>query len=276
MARIEILKNVSIDTGMKLQREATITDTTKAMFDFRSVWSGAAKNLNVGNTVKNLAFFDNTLSVAGSGSLTYVGKGMKFTEGAGKLRFSLPDDGVPKYTNTKWVTQFCLKIDKYSQASTGNNQLINIGSATGQTAASSNLSIVPIVGSDQISITGMNLYARGCWIQIQGSTAEFSVIQAAFKANENKLLHVAVSVDVGATTTAVSMYLNGVLAITRNVANPSTSITNTNKDLNANSAFPAHTACTMFRYRFDDLTSSTATITSLVASDYAACVAAFS
>lgn len=278
MARVEVLKNVSINTGVKLYREDTIQPTTKCLLDFRSKWAGAAKNLPVLSVIKNLTYYENSATVEGAGTLVYLNKGLKFVEGSGKLRINLHNDQIPKFTDKKWLVQFCVKLDKYGQASSGNNQLIAFSATNGLTATDTILGIQPVAAADQLSITSLNLIAHGTLSQINlaGATEEErNKVYPKFKAGENKFLHVAVHVDVGAVNTVTRLYLNREFILERSRANASSAITTVNNHLNANSALPAHTAGTYYRYRFDDMTNSILSVDELVALDYQACLAAF-
>lgn len=286
MARVEVLKNVSINTGVKLYREDTIQPTTKCLLDFRSNWSGAAKNLPVLSVIKNLAYYDNDAQVTSGHAIDvvpYLNKGLRFNQTNARCRITLHEDQAPKFTDQNWLAQFYLSPEIYSQAGSsetvgsGNNQLFHIGQNLGQGPADCILTINPIVGSDKKTLTGLNIFGRGIAIQItRSSSATGIAILDALSATTIKKTHIAVSVKVGAAQTALTLIVNNTLKLTNSANNVVTTIQNTKRNLNSDSGFPAVTEGTYYRYRFDDMTNSVLSVDELVALDYQACLTAFS
>lgn len=287
MARVEVLKNVSINTGVKLYREDTIQPTTKCLLDFRSKWAGAAKNLPVLGAIKNLAYYDNGAQITSTNAsdvVPYLNKGLRFNQTNARCRITLHEDHAPKFTDQNWLAQFYLSPELYSQAGSsetsgsGNNQLFHIGQNIGTTPADCILTINPIVASDKKTLTGLNIFGRGVAIQItrsNGSNAALAILDA-LSATTIKKTHIAVSVKIVAAQTTLTLIVNNTLKLTNSANNVVTTIQNTKRNLNSDSSFPAVTEGTYYRYRFDDMTNSVLSVDELVALDYQACLTAFS
>lgn len=287
MARVEVLKNVSINTGVKLYREDTIQPTTKCLLDFRSKWAGAAKNLPVLSVIKNLAYYDNIAQITsgyGNDVAPYLNKGLRFNQTNARCRITLHEDQAPKFTDQNWLAQFYLSPELYSQKGSSetvgspNNQLFHVGQNIGNAVEDCILTCLPVIASDRKTLTGLSLFARGVAFQFTrtGGSAETIALLDALSAAVGKKVHIAIAVKVGATNTDLTIIVNGTLKFTKSSANATTAITNTKRNLNTDGGFPTVTEGTYYRYRFDDLSVvGSLTISELVALDYAACLESF-
>lgn len=266
--RIEILKGLTITNGNKLYRETNINAGTRALFDFRTSWGGAAKTLTNTDVVNDLAYTTNTATVQSGGSqLTFVGNGMYFpsTTATQMARFSLSNNAVPKFTDTNWLAHFWIAPEKYSQSGNVNNQLFMFGIDNGFTAATTMLGCMVNTASDGLTPTYFNFAVRGVLFQVINNTALNTTLTASPTAEPTLL---SIQCNVVGSNTVFNLYLNGVLINTQTKANQAASFTATRNYLNAAGVYTSHNAGKYYRYKLDDLTQISKDVTTLIAEEY--------
>lgn len=268
MSRTEKLEDTVIDTGVKLYRESTMLPSTKALYDFRSGWSGAAKNIAANGTVKDLCYTNNVATIKGA-TLTYVGGGLKNTV-ANSARIDFPVASAPLFADTNWLVNFWYSPESYFAGSASDNTIFQIGSFSSFDYTKAILG-VRVFSTDGINITKIGFAVRGLYYDSTDAS-----ILALFAGASNKApVLVSVHYQLIGTTHTVKIYINGTLLMTRQATTNQPSITVTS--VSAFGTSPNWSMIgTFYRYKFDNLTLTAKSASELISTEYNTCVGVFS
>lgn len=268
MARVEKLKNVVINTGQKLYREHTIDENTVAMFDARSLWAGAGKNLVNGDEVKDLTYNAIKYKVENTTiPISFHNNGLRFAVNAAqKGRIDISKEGTPNHLDEDWVCQFWVSIEKYAEAS-ANNVVFTCGSMSSWYFPSAICALAVGVSSDLVTPIALRFSVCGSAATINDADS-----LALFTGSANmQPIHVAVHAKIVDTTTQIKIYLNNVLKLSQN--SPKSSTITTDNTINCfNNPNVGHNkaqlAATYYRYRFDKIVSGGISASDLIALEY--------
>lgn len=264
MGLITVLKDVTLKNGTKLQREPTINEGTRALFDFRSKWSGVADTLPASSFVKSLTY--NAATMKSDGVIRTIGGALYFYAVGQTLNIS--DDAIPTFKDTNWLLQFWFNPEKYIQAGTFNNQIINISSNPVWSYPSAMCAINLQMSADITVPERIDFAVRGKIISLSDITTIAKFTASATR----KPMLVSIHYKYGVTTDLIEIYTDGTLLTSIETAPVKTEIAlSFQKWLNASPAYPQGITGKFYRYRLDDLTQTDRTAAELIALEYTQC-----
>ena len=260
MSKIEQLKNVVIDTGTKLYRESTMLTSTKALYDFRSGWAGAAKNITANGTVKDLCYTNNVATIKGA-TLTYVGGGLRNAVQNG-ARIDFPVASAPLFADTNWLVNIWYSPEGYFAGAASDNTIFQIGSFASFDYTKA-MCAVRVFSTDGINITKIGFAVRGLYYE---STDSATLALFAGATNKTPIL-MSVHYQLIGGTHYVRIYLNGALFMSRSTTTTVPTITPTS--VSAFGTAPNWSLTGKFyRYKLDNLLTSTNSAADIINTEY--------
>ncbi len=258
MARIEILKDVVINTGHKLFREDTIRNGTKAFYDFRSKWSGAGVSSNVAaNTeIKNLAEDQSVkLSTLIASSVNAKGA-VNFTK-TQKI-FNPAANNFPSWGDDNWLVQGWFKLSSLTAATAAPLFCVSNGVDWDY-----NNAIAAIYIESDSSGNYSHCLAGGLGVQLLTSKSISDQYLPNFNPFDLHLYSLHQSVDPTTNQIVMSLYIDGEL-VRSNTASRAPA-----KTLNHFALTSGLMSGEFYRYRYDNLSQSNIEARELINIEYA-------
>lgn len=268
MSKAERLLLASIPTSERLYHYPSINPGTLGLVDMKSVWSGAAKNLAVGATIKNLCYVTDPATV-GAVALTYdaTAGGMTFV-GTGLEAVKMPIAFIPTSAMTHYMHTYWLKVTPTNAGANGfSNATLGIGVGYG-TAANSLLQLTPTTSSGT---------ATGVSLTVHGVTLTVNAILPLYDGNIHQFAVEYIRSSDG-TQFMFNVYIDGVniyTSIYRNVVAYPAGTINVNS-VGCQSTYTRTYAGKFYRARMDDLTLTTKSALTILAEDTASVAGRFS
>lgn len=264
MGLITVLKDVSLSNGAKLQRESTIDDGTRALFDFRSKWSGVDGSVKYRSQIKALTY--NNATLTSELAIPFVNTGIYFTVNSQILAIS--EDAIPVFDDKEWVLQFWFNPEQYIQPNNINNQIINISNNLTWSWPSAICTINLEMSSDIKVPAAINFAVRGKLIRLTDSATITKFTASATR----KPILVSVYYKYRASRDLIEIYTDATLLTSLETAPVVAEITTPiHRFLNASTGYPKPVKAKFYRYRIDDLTKTGRTAKELISIEYEQC-----
>lgn len=206
MARIEILKNVTINTGKKLYREDTIQDSTKVLYDFRSKWAGAGVSSNVAanKVIKNLALRDTAMLTTKAATAVSSKGGITLTKG--KSLMSATVDNFPLWTDSNWLIQTWAKFESF-----GTSTMTPVFHVSGGANWEYNLALASILLVSDANGAFSHMFCGGQGCQILTSESQSKSFLPNFNPTVPHLYSLKQTYDAATGRVTLSLYIDNVL-----------------------------------------------------------------
>lgn len=262
--KIEQLTGVTVNTGVKLYRDASINKGTRALFDVSSAWAGGAADVAAGGQIKSLTFEDSVASLVQPHA--YQGGGLVWP-GVGASRFMLPENAAPQPDDRHWLFTLWVKINSPG-GNSFNNQLMSIAGGAVNTTSYQMLSVIPTASAGAMTQVEVRIRAKNYVVSTPlASLYDGEVHQAGFE----------LEISEDGTQQRVFMYLDAALVYTSGWAAVATApVAPDNRFIGTSPSFPMSWKGAFYRTRLDDLTLSGVTAAEILADDYASSRSRFS
>lgn len=260
MGLIQKFTDVVANTGVKHYPDRSINSGTKAVFDVGAGGVfGGAKNVASGDSIYSLTFSDSSATF--SKPHTYENGGMAFTGVAGD-QFNLPAVASPHAADKHWLVTMWLKIANYGVGTVGvNNQTFSFSTSNinDSTASTLGMTVTAVAGSSPSSIA---VYVRGKFYTIKlpatplfdGGVHQFA-LECEVSA-DNTQQRVFIYLD------QIQVYASGWAAVAATIPTDPTY-----RYVGTSPAFPKAWSGIFYRYRKDDLTTTSKSTAQILADD---------
>lgn len=269
MGLIQIYTDVTANTGVKHYPDRSINPGTKAVFDVGAGGSfGGAENVSAGAQIYSLTFSDSIGTFSKSHS--YQNGGMSFA-GVNGDQFNLPAVAAPYASDKHWLVTMWLKIANFGVGTVGvNNQTFSFSTSNINDSAASTLgmTVTAVAGSSPSSIA---VYVRGKF---------YTITLPATPLFDGSVHQFALECEVSADNTQqrVFVYLDQIQVYASGWADVAATIPTdpTYRYVGTSPAFPKAWSGIFYRYRKDDLTTTSKSTAQILADDNAVAGTRFS
>ncbi|MEV9625349.1 hypothetical protein ACMAV9_13140 [Klebsiella pneumoniae] len=265
--RIEILKDVVYDTGLKHYRDISINKGTRSVFDVSNTWAGGAGDIGQGAIIKDLTF--NNYEGSFNKAKKFKNGGMIFT-GVGNDGFDFEQRSIMSSQDKHWMMTVWLKITSAGAVNSFNNQTLHFATTGLNDGNQSLLSLVPTTNASG-NVTTVELRVRG------KNYVVTSQVMPLYDGNVHQL-SVECSVSQDGATQRVIIFIDKVKVYDSGNSAVATALPGepTVRRVGTSASLPLAWGGSFYRARVDDLAVSGLLAEEVITADYESAHARFS